>query len=118
MRVGLLGGTFDPLHYGHLGLADAARRQLKLDRIYLVLSPRSPFKVNRRLTPAVQRKRAVQAALGGRKGFSLGTWELNRKGPSYTVTTLRTLRRAHPRWDLYLILGSDTYRGFSRWKEP
>jgi nicotinate-nucleotide adenylyltransferase len=118
MRVGILGGTFDPLHNGHIALARAALRQLKLDTVYFLLSPRSPFKLGQRLTPASQRLAMLRLGLRGRSGFRVATWELKRRGPSYMVTTLTAYKRRHPRHELFLVLGSDAFAGFGRWKNP
>lgn len=118
MRVGLFGGSFDPVHNGHLRLAAAALRQLRLDNVYFVLSPKSPHKVHRSITPAEDRKRLLALAISGKRGFRIGRWELDRKGPSYTVDTLRRYLREYPRQTIYWIMGSDSFRGFSRWKRP
>lgn len=118
MKIGLLGGTFDPVHNGHLKLAAAALKQLRLDRVYFVLSPRSPFKLDHAQTPVSSRLTMLAAALRGRKRFSVGRWELKRRGPSYTYMTLESLRKRNPKQKLFLIMGSDVLRGFARWKNP
>jgi nicotinate-nucleotide adenylyltransferase len=117
-RIGVLGGTFDPVHNGHLALAQAALRQLKLDTVYFLLSPRSPFKLRQKITPAPLRLAMLRRALVGRRGFRVATWELNRRGPSYMVTTLSRRKKSHPREEIFLILGSDAFAGFERWKNP
>ena len=116
MRIGLLGGSFDPVHNGHLRLGRAAQRQLRLDRVYFVLSPRSPFKSGRRSTPAPVRWRLLRAALQNEPRLQAADWELKRRGPSYTVTTLRNLKKRRPRDEIFLVLGSDAWRSFSRWR--
>lgn len=118
MRIGLLGGTFDPVHKGHLQLADAALKQLKLSRVYFVLSPLSPFKKKQRLTPAPLRLEMLRAALKGKSRLKVATWELERRGPSYTIETIRAYKRRHPNHQLFVIMGSDTWAGFRRWKNP
>ncbi len=118
MRIGILGGTFDPIHNGHIALARAAQRQLKLDAIYFLLSPRSPFKLQEHLTPAPLRLSMLRLALRGRPGFRIATWELKRRGPSYMATTLTAYKKAHPRDQVFLVLGSDAFAGFARWKNP
>lgn len=118
MKVGILGGTFDPVHNGHITLGTAALRQLKLDRVYFLLSPRSPFKTENIISPVSARRRMLALALRSNKKFAVGTWELRRRGPSYTVTTLADYKKAHPKHEIFLILGSDAYAGFGRWKNP
>lgn len=116
MKLGLLGGTFDPPHRGHLKLALAARRQLKLDRVILIPARRSPFKMGTRPAPDALRVRMLRAAIGGRRGLSIDQAELRRAGPSYTVTTLRRYARRRPSAELFFIVGSDSLPGFGRWK--
>ena len=117
MRIGLLGGSFDPVHAGHLSLARAAMTQLNLRRVYFVLAPRAPLK-RVPVTPAKDRLAMLRLALRGRRDFAAATWELGRNGPSYTVRTLRERKAARPADDLYFILGSDAAARFSRWREP
>ncbi len=118
MRVGLFGGSFDPIHNAHLKLASAALRKLKLDRVYFVVSPLSPFKTGKSLTPAPARLALVRAALKNNPEFRAASWEMKRRGPSYTITTVRDYQRAHPTHELFLILGTDALAGFPRWKKP
>ncbi|OVE76334.1 nicotinate (nicotinamide) nucleotide adenylyltransferase [bacterium F11] len=118
MRVGFLGGTFDPVHNGHLMLAQAALSQLRLSRVYFVLSPQSPFKQHRSITSVADRLSMLRLALHGKPGMSVGLWEKDRPGPHYTATTLRLLKSRFPRHHLFFIMGSDTMRSFPRWKNP
>jgi nicotinate-nucleotide adenylyltransferase len=118
MRVGILGGSFDPVHNGHIALARAALRQLKLDRVYFLLSPRSPFKLNQPLSPISARLEMVRAAVRTNKKFRVGRWELKRPGPSYTADTLDRYHKSHPRHSLFLLMGSDVLQGFLEWKKP
>ena len=117
-KIGILGGTFDPVHDGHLALARAARDQLKLDRVYMVLSPLSPFKLDKEITPVAERLAMLGLALEKEKDILIGEWELRRKGPSYTVNTLSDYKKNNPKHDLYLILGSDAMAGLDKWKSP
>jgi nicotinate-nucleotide adenylyltransferase len=118
VKVGLLGGSFDPVHKGHIKLAQAARKQLHLGKIFLVLTPRSPFKRNQSMTPVSQRLRWLRASLKGKKGIKIGTWELKKKGPVYTVDTLRRYTQLHPRDQIFFVMGSDSWKTFGRWKNP
>lgn len=118
MRIGLFGGSFDPVHSAHLKLASAALTQLKLDRMYFVLSPRSPFKKGKPQTPASLRAKMLKLALRNSKKMRVALWEMRRQGPSYTIDTLRWYKQKHPRHDLFFILGSDAYAGLSHWKNP
>jgi nicotinate-nucleotide adenylyltransferase len=118
VRVGLFGGSFDPIHDGHLKLASAALRQLRLDRVYFIVARRSPFKAGKSGAPGPVRLDLVRRAIRGRRRFSAADWELKRRGASYTVTTLRAYHRRHPRHALFLIAGTDALKGFARWRKP
>jgi nicotinate-nucleotide adenylyltransferase len=118
MRIGLLGGTFDPVHKGHLKLAKESRRQFHLSRVYMVLSPRSPFKIKAPLSSVPDRLRMLTLALRGQSSLKPGTWELKETGPSYTVRTLEKLKKLRPHDEFFLIMGSDAWQGFARWKNP
>jgi len=114
-KFGYFGGSFDPVQKGHLILAAAARRQLKLDEVYFVPAARSPFK-SLHAVPARHRAAMLGLALQGRRGFSLASWDLKSPGPSYTYKTLSRLRKKQggDRW--FLIIGSDSYQRFKRWR--
>lgn len=117
-RIGILGGTFDPVHNGHLALARAARDQLGLDQVYMLLSPLSPFKVDKNLTPLPDRLAMLTLAIEGEEKISVGDWELKRRGPSTTVVTLAQYMKKNPAHELFLILGSDALERFHEWKNP
>ena len=118
MRVGLLGGTFDPVHYGHLRPAAEVAASLSLDRLVFVPAHRTPFKKDDPPAPACHRVAMLALAIEGRPDFSLSLAEVERGGTSYTVDTLRELSRAHPEDSLYFLLGTDALAGFDRWREP
>lgn len=117
MRLGILGGSFDPIHNAHLVVAQLAREQLGLDRVLLMVAAQQPLKAGHGLG-ADDRLAMVERAVAGLPGLVADGRELRRAGPSYTVDTLRELRVEHPDADLVLILGADTYAGVARWREP
>jgi nicotinate-nucleotide adenylyltransferase len=113
--VGVFGGTFDPVHVGHLAIANAALDELGLDRVYFVPARRSPLKQDGPGASAEDRLAMLNAATADEPRFRVSTLELDRKGPSFTVDTLESLRGES---QLFLILGSDAYADFERWREP
>ena len=117
-RVGLFGGTFDPPHLGHLVLAEWARERLRLERVVFMPVGTPPDKRRRDLTSVAHRVAMTRLAVRGHRAFTVSTLEARRRGPSYTVDTLRALRRQYPKARLYLILGEDRLAGFERWCEP
>ncbi|MDZ7268307.1 MAG: nicotinate-nucleotide adenylyltransferase [candidate division KSB1 bacterium] len=120
MRVGILGGTFDPVHYGHLVMAECACEELQLERMLFMLAPRPPHKNAVQLTPVAHRLTMLRAAIADNPRFEVSTLELERAGPSYTVDTLRLLTR-QPEYagaEFYLIIGADSLAEFHKWREP
>ena len=114
MPTGLLGGTFDPPHLGHLALADAAIKRFQFERLVVVVNGRPPHKQTE--TDAETRFRLAEAAFGGRGKVALSRHELERSGPSYTVETVRW---AAARWtDPVFLVGADEFADFPRWREP
>jgi nicotinate-nucleotide adenylyltransferase len=115
VRVGVFGGTFDPVHVGHLAIAHAALESIPLDRVLFVLARRSPLKERGPVAGEADRLRMLELAVAGEPRFEVSRVELERDGPSYTVETLERLAGAD---DLFLILGSDAIADFPRWKDP
>jgi nicotinate-nucleotide adenylyltransferase len=115
VRVGVFGGTFDPVHVGHLAIAHAALESVPLDRVLFVLARRSPLKERGPVAGEADRLRMLELAVAGEPRFRVSRVELDRDGPSYTVETLERLAGAD---DLFLILGSDAIADFPRWKDP
>lgn len=113
-RIGIFGGTFDPIHYGHLAIAEDARSALNLDRVLFVPTARQPFKGDRMVAPAAQRLAMVEHACVDNLAFEPSAIELERPGISYTVTTLETLAQ-RLLGDLFFILGADALRDLPRW---
>jgi nicotinate-nucleotide adenylyltransferase len=118
MRVGIFGGTFDPVHLGHLILAEQCREQGQLDQVWFVPAPRPPHKHDLPLTRFDQRVEMIQLATAGQPAFRIDEIEKERSGPSYTVETVAELRRRHPADDFYLLLGSDTLAEIHSWYDP
>lgn len=116
MRVGILGGTFDPIHVGHLRLGIEALEHLELDRLVFEVAAVSPFKKEMSSTPGAIRSEMASAAIQGIERAEVGRQELKREGPSYTVDTLENYGQAGV--ELVLILGSDALAGFDRWNDP
>jgi len=115
-RTAVFGGSFNPIHYGHLLLADEVRDALDLDQILFVPAAIPPHKSPAYLAPAADRYAMVELAVAGQPRFAVSDLELRRAGPSYTVDTLEALRI--PREDLFLIVGSETFMDLLTWREP
>lgn len=117
-KIGILGGTFDPIHLGHLVLAEQVKEKLKLDQVIFIPCLRSPHKTRQKLSPAQDRFRMTRLALEDNSGFSVSDIELKRKGLSYTVDTLRELKKLHPHSQIYFLTGSDVVHELDAWKHP
>jgi nicotinate-nucleotide adenylyltransferase len=117
VRLGVLGGSFDPVHRGHLAVARAAIHRLTLDRLLVILSKRSPLK-GQKPAPARHRLAMLRLAFKGMPRVRLSTLELRRPAPSYMVDTLRSLKRRWPEAELFLILGADAFRDLDQWRRP
>ncbi|MPZ49176.1 MAG: nicotinate-nucleotide adenylyltransferase [Dehalococcoidia bacterium] len=118
MRLGVFGGTFDPLHTGHLILAEASREQLQLDRVLFIPAGDPWRKSDREITPASQRLDMVRLATADNPNFEVDDCEVAHEGPSYTVDTLRSLSQRLPEAELYLILGEDALADLPNWRDP
>lgn len=118
MRLGIFGGTFDPVHHGHLILARAAREELGLDRVVFIPAGQSPHKTDHKPATAQDRLAMLQLALTGEDGFEVDDLELHRPPPSYTVETLRHLASSRPNDEIILLLGADNVANFETWREP
>lgn len=118
MRLGVLGGTFDPVHLGHLILAEEARGELGLERVLFVPAGQPWRKADRQITPAVQRVEMVRVAIADNDGFELSLLEVEREGPSYTVDTLEALRARHQGSELFFLMGLDALADLPNWRDP
>lgn len=117
-NIGIMGGTFDPIHYGHLILAEQAREQLGLDRVSFVTAARPPHKAASDISGAADRLQMVKLALADNPEFEPCDIELKLPGPSYTVRTLEILTKQNPGARFYFLLGSDEVAAFGTWREP
>lgn len=117
MRVGILGGTFDPPHHGHLQVLRHVRDQVQLDDV-LVIPAGQPWQKSDVVASAAHRLAMTQAAFADIPGVTVSAVEVDRPGPAYTVDTLRALREQRPDAQFFLILGADAAAGLSTWHEP
>ena len=116
--LGILGGTFDPPHYGHLALAENGRAQLELDRVLFVPAGQQPLKPDRPTAPAHHRVAMVEAAIADNPVFAVSRVDLDRPGPHYTVERLALLRQEYPSVELYFLMGGDSLADFLAWRDP
>ena len=116
-RIGLFGGSFDPVHLGHLLVAEAAREELALSRLFFIPVAQSPFKPERKPTAAVMRLRLLRLALAGKTWCEIDDQEIKRGGTSYTVDTLRDYARRFVGAQLFYLIGSDHVAQLLQWRE-
>lgn len=119
MKVGVLGGTFDPVHLGHIQIAEEARKSLDLSEIIFVPAGQPPFKSDYPITPAEQRLQMLHLAVARKPYLKISTVEIERPGPSYTVDTIAELKHRYSGDDeIYFILGWDSLEQLAGWREP
>lgn len=116
LKIGLFGGSFDPVHLGHLLVAEAAREELGLDRLFFIPAAQSPFKPNGRAAPGHERVRLLRLALAGRPWCEVDEQELTRGGVSYTVDTLRGYSQKFPGAALFCLIGADNTPTLPQWR--
>lgn len=117
MRIGIFGGSFDPVHLGHLVLAEQCREQAALDQVWFVPAARPPHK-SRQLSPFDRRVEMLELAVSGHPAFRIDELEKDRPGPSYTADTLVELRQRHPEHELFLLIGGDAFVDLPGWYQP
>ncbi len=118
MRIGIFGGSFDPVHYGHLILAEQCREQAKLEQVWFVPCSIQPLKERDSQTTDRQRIEMLEMATAGHDSFRVSRLEIERGGTSYTVETLEQIRITNPDDELFLLMGSDSLDSFAKWKLP
>ena len=119
MKIGLLGGTFDPIHNGHLTIAEEARKQLGLDKVVFIPASHPWLKADQDITDGEHRLAMVRLATASNPYFEVSTLELDRLGPTYTIDTVEALKTEFDSFDdIYFITGSDAIADLPRWKEP
>jgi nicotinate-nucleotide adenylyltransferase len=116
--LGLFGGTFDPPHIGHLIVAQEVVDTLGLERLLFIPAGEPPHKSQQTVSPASIRLEMVQAVVSGNERLGVCELELERRGPSFTVDTLRHFRDLHPRAEIFFIMGADQAAAFDTWHEP
>ena len=117
-KIGILGGTFNPIHLGHLQIAYAALEQFHLDQVLFIPAGQPPHKDIFQDVSAWQRYEMVREAISGEPAFAISDMEIRSEGKSYTYRTLRYLPRLYPRNQYYFILGEDSLESFSTWRKP
>lgn len=118
LRTGVFGGSFNPIHIGHLALANYLCENGYVDEVWFLVSPQNPFKQNQELLDDRMRLKLVEKAVNGYSRFLASDFEFSLPKPSYTITTLNKLSEAYPDRDFYLIIGADNWAAFHRWKSP
>lgn len=117
-RIGIFGGSFDPIHMGHLILAEQCREQLRLDEVRFVPASISPLKQHAAPIASKHRIEMIRLAIAGNPCFTMDQREIDREGVSYTVDTLRSIKEENPSDELYLLMGADSVKDLPRWKNP
>lgn len=118
MRLGIFGGSFDPIHYGHLILAEYCRENCDLDRVWFVPASISPHKQSRRPASDTARVEMLKLAIAGHHAFEVSRIELDRGGVSFSVDTLETIHAQQPSADLFFMMGADSLVDFAAWRSP
>ena len=117
MKIGIYGGSFNPVHFGHVGLARWVIEHTDLDELWLLVSPNNPLKPAGILAPEDERLEAVREAIKAIPGLKASDFEFSLPRPSYTANTLRALQKAYPEHEFTLVIGEDNLAIFNQWRE-
>jgi nicotinate-nucleotide adenylyltransferase len=118
MRLGIFGGTFDPVHFGHLLLAEQCRETCRLDEVWFLPSGSPPHKEGAGISAAAARAEMLELATAGHAAFSVSRMEFERTGATFTIDTLAQLRAENPSRELFFLIGGDSLDDFPKWREP
>ena len=116
MKIGILGGTFNPIHNGHLIMAESSRVNLGLDKVVFIPLGLAPHKDNEKILDSKDRLETVRLAIESNPHFDLSTMEIDREGTTYTIDTIKTLKDLYPKEDIYFIIGGDSLFHIESWK--
>jgi nicotinate-nucleotide adenylyltransferase len=116
-KIGLFGGSFDPVHLGHLLVAQAACEEAGLQRLFFIPAAQSPFKPDTMPTPPAERLRLLRLALAGKSNYEIDEQEIKRGGVSYSIDTVRDYARRFPQAELYYLIGADHVPSLAKWRE-
>ena len=118
MKLGILGGTFDPIHYGHLLMAEQCREQCELDEIWFLPTGSPPHKQGLQITNGEIRAEMLELAIAGQPAFSVSRKEIEQQGTTYTFQTLEKLHEEDPHRELYFLIGADSLADLPNWRKP
>ena len=118
MRIAIFGGSFDPIHFGHLWMAELSREEMRFDEVLFVPAAKSPLKPNGPVASNEQRVAMLRLAISGHPSMRVDSREIERGGTSYTVDTVRDLKKERPADELFLLLGTDAFNSLDQWKTP
>lgn len=117
IKVGIMGGTFDPIHNGHLIIAENVRNEFSLDKILFIPSARPPHKENTLISPAIDRYNMVNLSIASNDHFFSSMIEIDREGQTFTIDTLKQLKKQNKNYELYFIIGQDAMKQIHTWKD-